>query len=42
MELNKKYIKFMLDNVIGSSICGKFTTKTVISRDHGKNKCDKK
>lgn len=23
------------------TICGKHTTKTVISRDHGKNKCDK-
>ena len=23
-------------------ICGKHTTKTVISRDHGKNKCNKK
>ena len=29
-------------NCATCSICGKFTTKTVISRDHGKNKCDKK
>ena len=23
------------------TVCGKYTTKTVISRDHGKNKCSK-